>query len=118
MNTKVTSWLQKRIDSNISVLSAKIEFLKKIKGGLTNDDDLRFQISIHSAWHNEGEPNLPSTIFREPLKEAIRSARKKFMKMNNRTDVQGDVNVGIYINKETQFCLSNKDIRELTRKDN
>lgn len=120
MSSVTIQWLEKDVDSVINELNERIKRLKKIRRKIaqSTDDTLRFKIWIRSSWHNEGEPNLEKDIYNGPLKEAIQQARKRFMKMNNRTDVQGDIFVEVYFDEDATYSLSKKDLWKLARAKN
>ncbi|MDP1729077.1 MAG: hypothetical protein Q8L27_02655 [archaeon] len=96
----LTDYLIKHLGNEIKALRKIIQRTEKSLLVLDdcNLDEANYVVYLHSCWSNEGEKSITHS-YRGSLKDAIKTAEEKFMKINNRRDVQAHYSVSIYLKK-------------------
>jgi len=76
---------------------------------------LVFSVYLFSAWKNEGEKDIEFEK-RGTLKDAVVAACEQFKRINNRTDVQGSISIGIICPNGSRIPLSNEEASEALKR--
>ena len=93
----IVTHIKGTVKEDVKVHKQKLKILTKF---IKNENvEPYFTIRISSAWRSYGEKSVESSG--KELNRAIKRAIIKFKKINNRSDVQGDISVYLKIDKDT-----------------
>lgn len=111
---EITNYLQQTLQEGIEESRRKISRLEASLLEVEEDDSqIRFQTTITSGWSDYGEKD--TTVTRKGLRNSIREAERKFMQVNNRSDVQGIYEVRTQIG-DTMIRIPDKFYQEYKQK--
>jgi len=97
INMRLNKLIKKETESKIENLK---ESIKKLEDSLKIKDDT-FVIDIISYWANEGENSI-RYYYTGKINDAIKKAENNFLRINNRSDIQGEHKVYISLIKPGQ----------------
>jgi hypothetical protein len=105
---KLKTYLKRDLNGDVEHYKKRAEETREMLKVLerTDLDHATYSVDIISRWTDavsapcEGEKDVRNMKHKGTLKDAVKKAEKKFMEINDRSDIQADYDVELMLNRE------------------
>ena len=100
---EIQSFIDKTVKDDIKQAESRLKMLKKFDNNDVTKPPITYLIYIRSGWENYGEKGVVKVY--KDLNQGLLRTMRHFKKINDRSDVQGDVTVFVKLGNVIRYRL-------------